>query len=234
VAKAEQPDQSRLPLTRERILEAALHLADEDGIEALSMRTLARELGVKAMSLYNHIANKGDLVDAMADLVVGEIDLPDDEERWEVAIRRCAVSAHAVFLRHPWACGLVMAPSSTDAAQAARLRYMDWLLGRLRRAGFSAELAYHAYHALDAHVLGFTMWQLGHSAGLKQALAGGDLAALAADFIRTMGAEYPHLAEHAEKHLEAPTGDGDREFAFGLDLILEGLERARGGDRDSS
>ena len=220
-------DHDRVPLTRERILDAAVRLADAEGIEALSMRRLAGALGVEAMSIYYHLPNKGSLVDAMADQVFGEIELPEDGDGWQEAIRRCTASAHAVLIAHPWASSLVMAPSSRDAPQPARLRYTDWLLGRLRRAGFSAELAYQAYHAVDAHVLGFTMWELGHTAGLRQAMAGREMAAMVAAFIGEMGADHPHLAEHARLHVAASSGDGDREFAFGLGLILEGLERAR-------
>src|SRR5512133_936611 len=127
----------RAPLSRDRVLQAAIGLADEGGIESLTMRKLARELGVEAMSLYNHVANKGDLVDGIVDLVVGEIDLPATAN-WEAAIRECAISAHDAFLRHPWACSLVMSPSAAHGARLPRLRYMEWLLGRLRDAGFSS------------------------------------------------------------------------------------------------
>src|SRR5438132_13160819 len=118
-------------LSRERVLDAAIRLADEGGIESLSMRKLARTLGVEAMSLYNHVANKGDLVDAIVDLVVDEIELPAGEDDWEAAIRTCAVSAHEAFLRHPWACSLVISPTTTRGLRTPRLRYMEWLLGRL-------------------------------------------------------------------------------------------------------
>jgi len=217
----------RTPLSRERVLRTAIRLADEAGIESLTMRKLARELGVEAMSLYNHVANKGDLVDGIVDLVVAEIELPDGMEDWAAAIRKCAVSAHETFLRHPWACSLVVSATSSRAARAQRLRYMEWLLGRLREAGFSPELTYHAYHALDAHILGFTLWQLGHAAAAKAIAGEQDFAEFAAGFIRQLRSEYPYLAEHAEQHLAAPSDGGEREFEFGLDLILDGLERAR-------
>jgi AcrR family transcriptional regulator len=194
------------------------------------MRKLARELGVEAMSLYNHVANKGDLVDAIVDLVVGEIELPSSREDWDVAIRRCAISAHDALLRHPWACSLVMSPSSTPSptGRTPRLVYIEWLLGRLREAGFSPELAYHAYHALDSHILGFTFWELGHLAAAKDLAGAKGLADLAASFLRELRAgEYPYLAEHVEQHLAATSDDGASEFEFGLDLILEGLEKLR-------
>ena len=215
----------RAPLSRERVLHAAIRLADEGGIESLTMRKLARTLGVEAMSLYNHVANKGDLVDGIVDLVVSEIELPATAEDWDVAVRQYAISAHQALLRHPWACSLVMSLTTTRTARASRLRYMEWLLGRLRAAGFSPELTYHAYHALDSHILGFTLWQLGHSAGTDDL---GDLADFATTFLQKLRAgDYTYLAEHVEQHLAAPSDDGEREFEFGLDLILDGLERAR-------
>jgi AcrR family transcriptional regulator len=229
---AQKPDskpQSRVPLSRERVLDAAIRLADEGGIESLTMRRLARALGVEAMSLYNHVANKGDLVDAMVDLVVSEIDLPSTTEAWDAAVRKCAISAHEVLLRHPWSCSLVMSSASTRVPRNARIRYMEWLLGRLREAGFSPELTYHAYHALDGHILGFTLWELGHSAAANAMRGDKDFADFAASFVRELrAADYPYLAEHAEQHLAAAGDDGASEFEFGLDLILDGLERARG------
>jgi AcrR family transcriptional regulator len=216
----------RAPLTRDRVVDAAIALADDAGIEALSMRRLARELDVEAMSLYNHVRNKGDLVDAMVDRVVGEIELPSDPD-WERAIRRCAISAYDTFLRHPWACSLVMSPGSLRLEENPRLRYMDWLLGRLAEAGFSPELTYRGYHALDSHILGFTMWHLGHSAGGDDITGGLSAEEFVAGLVpRLRGAGYPHLAEHAEQHGSAPWRESLREFEFGLDLILEGLGKA--------
>jgi AcrR family transcriptional regulator len=219
----------REPLSRERVLEAAIRLADDGGIESLTMRKLARALGVEAMSLYNHVAGKGDLVDAIVDLVVDEIELPSAAEDWEAAIRKCAVSAHEVLLRHPWACSLVVSPTNTGTLHTSRVRYIEWLLRQLREAGFSPELTYHAYHALDSHILGFTLWQLGHSAAAKDIVGGKDFP----DFVATLVPElraggYPYLAEHAEQHRAAPNGEGEREFDFGLNLILDGLKKARG------
>jgi AcrR family transcriptional regulator len=215
-------------LSRERVLHAAIRLADQGGIESVTMRKLAQALGVEAMSLYNHVANKGDLVDGIVDLVVGEIELPSTAD-WDLAIRQCAISAHETFLRHPWACSLVMSPTSMRTVETPRLRYMEWLLGRLREAGFSPELTYQAYHALDSHILGFTLWQLGHGAAARHLAGEKDLADFAATFLRELRAgDYPYLAEHVEQHLAAPADDGAREFEFGLDLILDGLKRARG------
>jgi AcrR family transcriptional regulator len=216
----------RTPLSRERVLEAAIRLADEGGIESLSMRKLARELGVEAMSLYNHVANKDDLLDAITDLVVSEIELPQVSEEWDVAVRACAISAYEAFMRHPWACSLVMSPTRTRTVPAARVRYIEWLLRCLREAGFSPGLAYHGYHALDSHILGFTLWHLGHTAGAKDLAGEQDFAEFATGLVEELRAEgYPYLAEHAEQHIAGVEGEG--EFEFGLDLILDGLKRAR-------
>jgi AcrR family transcriptional regulator len=205
---------------------AAIALADDGGIEALSMRKLAKDLGVEAMSLYNHVNNKDDLVEAMVDLVVREIELPSDPD-WEKAIRQCAISAYDTFLRHPWACSLVMAPGDLRLEENPRLRYMEWLLGRLDEAGFSPELTYRGYHALDSHILGFTMWHLGHSAGGEDITGGQDPEDFVAKLVpRLRASGYPRIAEHAEQHLSAPWRDTLREFEFGLDLILDGLKKA--------
>ena len=190
------------------------------------MRKLAKDLGVEAMSLYNHVNNKGDLVEGMVDLVVREIELPADPD-WEKAIRHCAISAYDTFLRHPWACSLVMAPRDLRLGENARLRYMEWLLGRLDEAGFSPELTYRGYHALDSHILGFTMWHLGHSAGGEDMTGGQDLRDFVAELVpRLRASGYPRIAEHAEQHASAPWRETLREFEFGLDLILDGLKKA--------
>jgi AcrR family transcriptional regulator len=224
--KTDPPTQPRTPLSRERVLDAAIRLADEGGIESLSMRKLARALGVEAMSLYNHVANKGDLVDAITDLVVSEIELPAVGEEWDVAVRACAVSAYETFMRHPWACSLVMSATRARAVPVPRIRYIEWLLRCLREAGFSPELTYHAYHALDSHILGFTLWHLGHSAGAKDIAGEQDFADFATGLVEELRADgYPYLAEHAEQHIAGV--EGEREFEFGLDLILDGLKRAR-------
>jgi len=217
---------TRAPLTRDRVLDAAILVADEGGLESLSMRKLARELGVEAMSLYNHVANKGDLVDGIVDRVLEEIELPAEED-WEKAIRQCAISAYQTFLRHPWACNLVMSSGNTNFMQSPRLQYMEWLLRRLREAGFSADLTYDAYHALDSHILGFTLWQLGHSAGARNVLGGKTVSEFVTAFAQELRArDYKYLAEHAEQHAAAPRGGAAREFQFGLDLILDGLKRS--------
>jgi AcrR family transcriptional regulator len=210
---------SRTPLSRDRVLRAAIALADENGIDALSMRRLARTLGVEAMSLYNHVANKDDLLNGITDLVLREIELPSDED-WKAALRRSAISAHEVLRSHPWACNLALSPARVVPGSVRRA---DWLLRTLREAGFPPEITYHAYHALDAHILGFTLWQLGHGIVDEK-----HLAELAATFLQAFpAAEYPYMHEHAQQHL---TGFGRGEkgaFELVLDLILDGLERLR-------
>jgi AcrR family transcriptional regulator len=206
----------RLPLSRERVLRAAIGLADEAGIEALSMRKLGQELGVEAMSLYNHVANKDDILGGMVDIVVGEIELPAGGAGWKAAIRRTAKSAYEVLLRHPWSASLVL---SGPGVSYARLRYMDGILGCLRTGGFSAEMTDHAYHALDSHIMGFTLWQVGISAGLANISS-------VTDFLEQLDQDaYPYLTEHAQQHLKDRSPEDEGEFAFGLDLILDGLER---------
>jgi len=212
----------RVPLTKDLVLRAAIALVDQDGIEALSMRKLGQALGVEAMSLYNHVANKDDILDGIADQVLTQIALPAAEADWEAAIWRCATSAHAALAAHPWACTLVM---SVPRPLPARLRYMDSVLRCLREAGFSAAAAYHGYHALDSHILGFTLWEAGHAIASTDEIA---------DFLPMLTSQgYPYLAEHAAQHLAGPgdeeSEEGD-EFEFGLRLIVDGLSRMRSAE----
>jgi len=203
-------------------------MVDEGGIESLSMRKLGQALGVEAMSLYNHVANKDDLLDGIVDLVLSEFQLPSADEDWEVAIRTCAISAHDALVRHPWACNLIM---SSTRIHPARLQYMEFLLRRLREAGFSAEATYHAYHALDSHILGFTLWQLGHTmpGDGPRVTNKEELALFLATFLREFPLdEYPYLLEHGEQHFMEGSHKEEGEFDFGLRLILDGLKRMRG------
>jgi AcrR family transcriptional regulator len=210
--------QRRQPLSRDRVLQTAIRLADEGGIESLTMRKLGQALGVEAMSLYNHVASKDDMLDGIVDLVLSEFDLTPAAVDWEAAVRTTATSAHEALVRHPWSCTLIM-----SRFRPARMRYMESLLGRLREAGFSPETTYHAYHALDSHILGFTLWELGHSIDTE------DLEAMAETFFREAGDEYPYLVEHARQHLADPIQDDVGAFEFGLNLILDGLKRIRTG-----
>ena len=170
------------------------------------------------MSLYNHVANKDDLLDGMVDRVIDEFELPDEGE-WEQAVRRCAISAHDALLRHRWSPPLVVAPRA--GVFTARLRYMNWILARLRSAGFSPELTYRGYHALDSHIFGFTLWQLGHAIP-----ASIDEDAIA-NFLRDFPFDdYPDVGEHVRQHLaDTPPDATVTEFEFGLDLILTGFKQ---------
>ena len=144
----------RAPLSRDRVLRAAVTRADQEGISSLSMRKLGEALGVEAMSLYNHVASKSDLLDGMIDIVFGEIDLPSGDGDWKVAMRRRAISARQVLHRHPWAIGLM---ESRTSPGPATLRHHDAVLGCLRRAGFSIQLTAHAYSLLDCYIYGFAL-----------------------------------------------------------------------------
>jgi AcrR family transcriptional regulator len=211
------PKPRRTPLTRERVLRAAVALADESGIDSLSMRRLGQELGVEAMSLYNHVANKDDLLNGITDLILREIELPDAED-WKEALRRHAISAHDVFVSHPWACSLALSPDRNSTASVERA---EWMLAQLREGGFSPEVTYHAYHAIDAHILGFTLWQLGH--GIVDAE---HLREMATEFFRRFGPdEFPFLREHAEQHFAGFGSTGKGAYELVLDLILDGVER---------
>jgi AcrR family transcriptional regulator len=209
---------SRAPLSRERVVQAALAYADENGIGSLTMRKLGDALGVEAMSLYNHVANKAELLDGMIDLVFGEIDLPTDGSQWKTAMRHRAVSARRVLSRHRWAIGLMESRSSPGPAT---LRHHDRVLGILRQAGFSVELAAHAYSLLDSYIYGFA---------LQEASLPFDTGENTAELARTIMAnfpvgEYPHLAELTVQHVLQPGYDYGDEYEFGLGLILDGLER---------
>jgi AcrR family transcriptional regulator len=205
----------RTPLTKERVLRAAVRLADERGLESLSMRRLAKELGVEAMSLYNHVQNKDEILAGMIDLVASEIELPSDEADWKAAVRRSAISSRDALLRHRWAAGIWM---SSQSGGPAHLRRADWQLRTLREAGLSKELTYHAFHVLEAYVLGYTLQQLSFPYKME------DLAGLAANFLQQLPTdEYPDFVEHVMQHLE-PHGD-EGGYEVGLDLILAGLER---------
>ena len=207
----------RLPLSRDRILHAALELADEGGIESLTMRKLGQALGFEAMSLYNHVANKDDVFDGILDLVLAESEPPSPTGDWDAAIRTSAISVHEALRRHPWSCTLLMAP---EHARPARARYMDSLLGRLREAGFSAETTYHAYHVLDGHIFGFSLWETSHTYTAEQ------VSTFKARFEQTITADaYPYLHEHAQQHFNEGTHREVRAFEFGLDLILDGLKK---------
>lgn len=208
----------RAPLTREKVLRMALRVADEGGIEAVSMRRLGQALKVEAMSLYKHVRDKDDLLDGLADLVTQEFTVPTPGDDWHGALRESAISVHAALRRHPWA-GLVL--ESRLRPGPTRLRYLDGVLATLAAAGFSHAESGKAFMALDSHTYGFTMqeqawaWDPAESRQLATEMAG----SLPAD-------RYPSLQAMAQA---AAAGDEglQADFTFGLDLLLGGLERLR-------
>lgn len=199
-------------------MRTAIRLADEGGIEVLSMRKLAQALGVKAMSLYNHVANKDDILDGIVDIVVSEIEVPDLTTHWKTAIRQRATSAHSVLLRHPWA---TMPLVSRINVGPAMLRYVDATLGCFIEAGFSAEMADHAWNVIDSHIYGFTLQELNFP------VAATEYSATAADYLPMIPADkYPYMNRLTHYVIEG-SYDGLHEFEFGLELILDGLDRFR-------
>jgi AcrR family transcriptional regulator len=210
---------TQIPLSRQRVLDAAVALADRDGVGALSMRKLAQELGVEAMSLYHHVAGKDAILDGIVDVVFAEIELPSGEGGWKAAMRRRAVSAREALRRHPWATALM---ESRSTPGPANLRHHDAVLGVLRNAGFSVELAAHAYSLLDAYIYGFALQESSLPFDTPE-----ETAAVAASMMDGFPADaFPYLTEIAVEHVMRPGYDYGNEYQFGLELILDGLERA--------
>ena len=227
--QAESRSAPRIPLSRERVLRAAVKVADGSGIEALTMRRLAEELGAEAMSLYYHVANKEDVLDGMVDVIAREInevvdrlELPSAGPEWKTAVRRRILSARLVLLQHPWAPGLLETRASTSGAI---LRYLDGLVGLLRNGGFSYDLIHHALHVLGSRALGFAqeLFEPGDTADDEEAAAA----------LENMAGQYPYLTgmmmEVAHDDPDSTLGwcDDQTEFEFALDLILDGLDRIR-------
>ncbi len=212
----EMTDTPRAPLSRDRVLQAAVGLADAGGLGSLTMRKLAAELGVEAMSLYHHVRNKDEILDGIIDVVAAEIDLTG-RGGWKSATRHRAISAQEVLLRHPWAGMLWVSRLNLGPA---RMRYMDVALSTLRNGGLSEDLTHHAYHVVENHILGYTMQLLSFAADMDNLDEFADrfLAELPAD-------EYPDLAVHVRQHLVDPVDVDETEFEFGLRLILDGIER---------
>jgi AcrR family transcriptional regulator len=211
-----------VPISRPLALATAVALADTDGIEALTMRNLAQRLGVEAMSLYHHVANKHDILDGMVDLVFAEIELPTGEGDWSTAMRERARSLRAALLRHPWAISLM---ESRQTPGPATLRHHDAVIGRCRRAGFSVEMAAHAFSLLDSYIYGFVLQEINLPFD-----DGDDLAeVLGAMMPEDFAIEYPHFAELAGEFVLRPGYSYSDEFEFGLNVILDGLVSAAGG-----
>ena len=191
-------------------------MVDKGGLDALSMRKLAAELGVEAMSLYNHVKNKEDIVSGMLGLVAAEIEFPEANHDWRQALRARTIAAHQAFVRRPWAARIWMTASSPSPH---RLAQSDAVLRCLREAGLPPTVVYSAYHALDGFALGYALQRLDFS------YSGEDLRRLAEDFLSDFPTDlYPDFTEHVYQHVDPEFGASDS-FEFGLDLILDGLER---------
>ncbi len=211
-------DMSREPLSRDRVLRAALAVADDGGLDKLTIRSLAQRLGAKPMSLYHYVANKDEILDGLVDLVFAEIELPETTGQWREEMAKRARSAREVLRRHPWAIALL---ESRTTPGPATLRHHDANLGALRAGGFTVAQTGHAYAVLDAFIYGFAVQE----ASLP--FEGPDgAAAVAGPIMELMGAgEYPHMVEFAMQHAMLPGYDFGAEFDFGLDLVLDGVAR---------
>jgi len=213
----------RTPWTRAKLLRAAIDLADEHGIESLSMRKLSQHLGGGTMSLYNHVSNKDDLLDGMIDAVFSEIELPAPEGEWKATMRHRAISMHAVMTQHPWAIGLM---ESRRTPGPETLRHHDAVIGCFLDAGFPLPLAAHAFAALDSYIYGFALQERSLAFGTPEGTS--ELAK--AFLLQFPTKEYPHLARLTMEHVLQPGYDYADEYEFGLNLILNGLEQLVPGD----
>jgi AcrR family transcriptional regulator len=210
----------RKRLSRERVLEAAIAHADRGGLEALTMRTLAEMLEVAPMALYRHVANKDDLIDAMVDVVFSEIGVPAGGGDWKTAMRRRALSVRDALTRHPWAIGQM---ESRRTPGPANLRHHDAVIGRLRAAGFDVGQAAHVYSLLDSYIYGFALTKKNLPFETSE-----EVGEVAESMLQPYPAtEYPNLVEFLYEHVMKPGYDYGDEFEYGLDVILDGLERAR-------
>ncbi len=207
------------PLTQERVIEGAVALADTIGVDALTIRKLAVELDVKPMTIYHHVPSKEAIIDGMVDLVFREIDLPPTTTDWKTAMRHRSASARAVLARHRWAAPLM---ESRTTPGPATLRHHDAVLGCLRNGGLSVEMTAHACAVIDAFVYGFALQEASLPATSGDEMD--DLVESITDGIPVD--DYPHLMELTSEHVLQPRYDFGREFDFGLDLILDGLDAA--------
>jgi AcrR family transcriptional regulator len=212
----------RVPLSRDRVLSAAVGLADAGGVGSLTIRSLADQLGVKPMSVYHYVANKEEILDGIVDLVFAEIELPRAGGDWRAEMRRRAVSARQVLRRHPWAIALLQTRTSPGPAT---LRHHDAFIGTLREAGFPVTMTAHALAVIDSYVYGFALTESAlpiHGPEPVAEVAGSMMRQYPAD-------AYPHLVEFTVAHVIRPGYDFGDEFPFGLDLILDGLARSLPG-----
>jgi AcrR family transcriptional regulator len=231
MARPQPATEPRARLSKDRVLEAAVALAVRDGIESLSMRKLADELGAGAMSLYHHVPNKERLLDGMVDIVFGEIELPPTGVDWRTAMRRRATSTREVLNRHRWAVGLM---ESRRSPGPASLRLHNAVLGCLREGGFSVEMTIHAYSVLDAYIYGFALQEKSvpfddaeESAAVAEEQAREFAERAQEQQSAALAEEFPYLAEVVAGHVAEVGYDFKPAFEYGLDLILDGLERRR-------
>ena len=212
----------RVPLSRDRVLRAAVALADDTGIESLSMRKLAEELGVVPMALYKHVASKEELLDGMIDVVVGEIDPPVRGTEWKSAVRQRILSARQALLRHPWASRVI---ESKKNPTPVVLAYMDSMIGIFRAGGFSVNLTHHVMHVIGSRILGFTQELFNDSRTVDPEIQ--------AVMMRELGPKFPNVlaiamaASHEGESVVGQGCDDQFEFEFALDQLLEGFERLR-------
>jgi len=221
--KIDQEAKPRIPLNKERILRAAVALADADGVDSLSMRKIAEELDVVPMALYRHVANKDEMLDAMVDLVVGEIDPPETGLNWKTAMRRRILSARRMLLHHPWAASVI--ETRSDATPAV-IGYFDEMIGLFLAGGFSIDLTHHALHAMGSRLLGFSQELFDDSPDVDPETE--------AEMYRAMAARYPNIGALVETVLHDDASvvggrgcDDQFEFEFALDLLLDGLEKLK-------
>jgi AcrR family transcriptional regulator len=221
--KIDLDQEERAPLTRDRILRAAVELADRGGVESLSMRNLAQELDVVPMALYRHVANKDEMLDGMVDLVVGEIDPPETGLDWKTAIRRRIFSARRMLLRHPWAARVI---ESRSEATPAVIGYFDEMIGLFLAGGFSIEFTHHALHAMGSRLLGFTQELFDDTPDVDPEVE--------EEMYKAMADAYPNIGRlveivmHDDASVVGDRGCDDQfEFEFALDLMLDGLERRK-------
>ena len=203
-------------LSRERVLAAAVALADREGIDALSMRNLGREVGVEAMSLYNHVKNKDDLLDGIVEVVAKQLEPPSIGGDWKAAMRSRAIRAHGVLMQHPWATMLIVSRANVGPAM---LRYVDATIGCLREAGFSWAMSDHVWNAIDGYVYGFTLQKLNFPFEPEE------YPVVAAQYLHLVPeTEYPYL-NGMTRQVIARTHDGIQKLELGLDVLLNGFEQ---------
>jgi AcrR family transcriptional regulator len=222
-ARTDVGERAREALTKERVLRAAVDLADRHGVEALSMRRVAADLGVVPMALYRHVANKDEMLDGMLDLVIGEIDPPRTDAGWKPAVRERILSARRALLRHPWASRVI---ESRSEPTQVMLAYMDSMIGLFRAGGFSMDLTHHVMHAMGSRILGFSQELYDDTADIDPAVA--------TEMWTAMAGTYPNIAAlvqtvyHDDATVVGRQGCDDQlEFEFALDLILDGLDRLK-------